>query len=179
MNKDDELVYLIERNHEAYLTWVALWLASIIGIVTILVSVISVQVTLSLNHLVLVWSLYWGSVSGMIFSVSRLITSAKQNLSWSLNLKDYKTIRDEAKKRRGLAGYFVYIKNENTEDERAETRESGRILTYLAHLIFAGIFIGLAVGKPCWVIVTVLIIFVVSILLTYSGRDAEKKTDKK
>jgi uncharacterized membrane protein len=51
---------------------------------------------------------------------------------------------------------------------------------YFIHVAIAGLFFGLAVGKPFLVIVTVFIIFVLSIFLDLRpGRDAEIKTDKK
>jgi hypothetical protein len=181
MDEDKQYLWLIERNHEDYLTWIASWLASLIGIVAILFSVISRQGTLSSNHLVLVWFLYWGLVGGMIFSVYRLVNGGKLNLSWALKLteKDYKIIRDRAKDRGGLAGYFVYIKNEGKEDETAEIHEVSRIVTYFVHLIFFGILFELSVGKPCLVIVTVFVIFVVSTLLSLGLFERLKKRLKK
>lgn len=166
MNEDQQYLWLIERNHEDYLTWIALWLASLIGIVTILVSVISRQGTLSLNYLVLIWVLYWALVGGMIYSVSRLVNDAKRNLSWALKLTNCKIIRDTAKEIGGLAGIFVY-KNANTKDETAETHKVRSILVYLLHLILFGILFGLIVGKPYWIILTTFIIFVVSTSQTY------------
>lgn len=180
MNEDNDLVWQMERSHEAYLTWIALWLASIIGIVTILASVISRQGTLSPNHLVLIWLLYWGLVSGMIFSVYRLVNVLKQNLSWAIKIKKRATIKEEAKKRGGFSRLFVYIKNENTEDERVEIHEFYRILSYFMHLISAGFLFWLAVDKPCWVIVTASIIFVLSTFLDLRlSRDSEIKTNQK
>lgn len=174
MDEDAQLVWLIERNHEAYLTWIALWLASAIGIVTVLVSVILVQGTLSVNHLRLIWLLYWGLVCAMIFSVYRLVNCVKQNLSWALNLKDCGTMKGEAEKLGGLAGFFAYVKSENN-DKRAEIYEIRRIFVYFTHLFLAGILFGLVVGNPCGIIETAFIIFVASTLLSLGLVETLKK----
>jgi hypothetical protein len=169
MDDNQQFLWLIERNHEDYLTWIAVWLGSLIGVMTILVGVISRQGTLSSNHLVLIWFLYWGLVGGMIFSVYRLVNNARRNLFWSLKLdpKNYKIIRDEAKKVGGLAGSFVHVKDENTNDEKAEIRECVRISTYFINVAIAGVFFELAVGELLWVFVTACIIFLISIFLPY------------
>jgi membrane protein implicated in regulation of membrane protease activity len=171
MCEDNDLVWLIERSYEAYLTWLVLWLACMIALVTILVGTISVPFTLSLNHLGLIWLLYWGLVSGMIFSVYRLVNIVGDQVSWLLRATENKkrpTLRKDAVDKRGrLSHFFVRVRNENTEMERAEICQPLRILTYLIHVAVAGSFFWLAVGNLFYVFVTASIIFVVASFLTY------------
>jgi len=107
----------------------------------------------------------------MIFSISRLVNGAKQNLSWSLKIGKNPKIKAEAAKRGGLAKYFV--------DERAEIVESNCVLAYLAHLMFFGILFWLAVGYPCWIIATTFVILIVSTVISLrASEDTRRKTDK-
>jgi len=178
--EDQEFVWLIEQAHDAYLAWIAIWLASALGIVTILVGVISVKGTLSINHLCLIWLLYWALVSGMIFAVSRLVINVKQNLSWALQISKNSKIRVEAEKIGGLARHFVYIRKSDAEDEKEATHKFRCIGVYLLHLVFFGFLFWLAVGYPCWTTVTTSFIFVLSMLISFeSSEGAEKRTDEK
>jgi hypothetical protein len=183
MKRDDDLVWLIERSYEAYLTWIVLWLASAIGMVTILVSVISIEFTLSLNHLVLIWILYWGLLSGMIFSAYRLVNTTRDQVSWTIQIKKGRPVREEAidKKKRGTFSKFLVhiIKNEKTKEETAEICECRRISIYLFHVTIAGLFFCLAVNALLSVIVVASLVFIsASLLLSSLGSRIVEKTKK-
>jgi hypothetical protein len=162
MDDDEQLCWLMERNHESYLTWVALWLASMLGVITILASVISRQDILSPHHLVLVWLLYWGLVSGMIFSVYRLVNILKAHLSWAIRLTNSPIISKAAKEERGRISRTVVC---ISKEEKAEIRESVRVSVYFIHLLLAGFFLWLALSEPFLVIMSIFIIFVLSVFL--------------
>jgi len=177
MEKDQEFVWLIEQAHDAYLAWIALWLASALGIVTILVGIISVEGALSMNYLHLIWLLFWALVSGMIFAVSRVVNNVKQNLSWALQINKNSRIRIEAEKIGGLARHFVYVDKNEAEEEKAVTHKFRCVGVYLVHLVFFGFLFLLAVGYPCWTTVTASIIFVVSVLISYGIKQERQKKD--
>lgn len=171
MDDNEQYLWLMERNHEDYLTWIVAWLASLIAIVTILVGIISAPTALS-RYLDLVGFLYFALVWGMIFSVSRLVDDAKRNLCWALKLNPLccNIIRDRAKARGGFAWLFVHVaraKNENKDVETAKIHRNSLILVYIFHLALFGALLASILGESywIWIFLTAVIILVFQLAL--------------
>jgi len=110
MKKLDDLTlrWLIEQTHNDFLTWVALWLACMLGMVTILTTVASRPDTLtSSSHLILFSLMFWGLVIGSVSAVFRLTTVVKLGVKWMNGLEN-ETLKKELLSTRGwLSRYMV------------------------------------------------------------------------
>lgn len=87
VDADDDLKWLIEQSHKAYLAWIALWLACVLGMVDILMTIVSKPVLILLPHTILVFLMYFGAVLGTIFSVYRVSNIIKEQISWANQIR--------------------------------------------------------------------------------------------
>ena len=106
--KDDDLRWLIEQTHNDFLTWVALWLACMLGMVTILTTVASrPEILTNSSHLILFSLMFWGLVIGSVSSVFRLTSVVKLGVKWMNDLED-EAFKTELLSTRGwLSKYMV------------------------------------------------------------------------
>lgn len=105
---DENLRWLIEQTHNDFLTWVALWLACMLGIVTILTTLASRPEILTNSSLLILFSLmFWGLVIGSVSSVFRLTSVVKLGVKW-MNKLESKALKTELLSTRGwLSKYIV------------------------------------------------------------------------
>ena len=102
---DENLVWLMEQSHNAYLAWIGLWLVCLLGIVNILTTMTSVPL-LAYAHKVLVFILYWGLLGGMIFSVYRVSGIIEHYISWARQIAN-EPFRNEVFSLRGRLSRFI------------------------------------------------------------------------
>ena len=100
-----QLKWLIERSHTAYLSHIGLWLASMLGVVTILTRIASNLVPVTLYKFGIFIIFYGLLVFGMGFAVYRIAGILKEHIEWAKQLKD--PFRHEILSRRGKISLFV------------------------------------------------------------------------
>lgn len=135
INVDDDLKWLIEQKHKAYLAWIALWLACMLGIVNILIAIISrPDVFIPLSYRILVFLLvYYGLVGGTIFSIYRVGNIIKEQIAWA-NQIEREFLRREILSHRGKLSTLIVDNNGNLC-----TRN--RNFAILIHVAFATMFL--------------------------------------
>jgi len=179
-DRSEDLKWLIERSHEAYLTWIAVWLASMIGIVTILVSLkVNPGEPLSDHDFVSI-VMFWGLILGMIFSVFRLVNCAKETVNWALDLKKIgkrkEIIQASVNERGPISLFFV--------DRNGVVCRTNRVYAYSIHVLVSYIFLGLTIGdfSHCAAIAPAIAIFLISISMElytwHSDRERKAKNQK-
>jgi hypothetical protein len=127
---DNDLKWLMDHSHNAYLAWIALWLACLLGIGNILITIIlKPDVLISLTHKIIVFILYWSLVGGMIFSVCRVSNVIRDQIVWA-NQIEREFLRREILSHRGRLATFIIDNNGNLC-----TRN--RNLVILVHVIVA------------------------------------------
>lgn len=75
-----DLKWLIERNHNAYLTHIGLWLTSLLGVISILANIASKTEYFTPYQIVVFFILYALPVGGMGFAVYRLTNIVKYHI---------------------------------------------------------------------------------------------------
>lgn len=103
--EDNDVRWLIERNHNAYLQYIGLWLACVLGMVNILMSIAS-KLAVFTTHIVLVFSMYGLLIAGLIFSVYRISNIMKDHIGWVIRLES-ESLRNEILSQRGKLSRFV------------------------------------------------------------------------
>lgn len=102
---DSTLKWLIERSHNAYLSFTGLWLASMLGMVNVLMGIAS-NSSVFYNHIFFTSSLYFALVTGMTFALYRLANHVKEIINWGKQIKD-ESLRTEILYRRGTLSKFI------------------------------------------------------------------------
>jgi hypothetical protein len=129
---DEDLLWLMEQNHNAYLAWIAVWLVCMLGITQILTSVLSQAASYNSYYLVLVSILNVGSM----FSAWRLINIAKDHIEWAGRLSwEKEQLKKEIICKRGILSEFFV-------DREGKIRKINRSLILL-YFIFPLIFLHL------------------------------------
>ncbi len=73
---DKDFKWLIERNADSYLAWIATWLVCLLGNVNILTSLASDSMSIAkITPLFTLFIVYFGLIAGMIFSVYKMRTN--------------------------------------------------------------------------------------------------------
>jgi len=126
---DGDLKWLIEHSHNAYLAWIALWLACLLGVGNILLTrILETNVLISLTHKIIVFIVYCGLVGGMIFSVFKVSTIIKHQVVWA-NQIEREFLRRELLSHRGLSSLIV--------DDNGNLCKRNRNFVVFAHVVIA------------------------------------------
>ena len=134
---NNNLKWLLEQNHNDYLTWVALWLACMLGILTILTAIASKpNILTTAPHFILVLSMYIGLVSGTLLSVWKLSNIIKLGVRWMKKIGD-EALKRELKPTRGSLSKFV-VRDDGT------ICGLNRFLALVAHMVVAFVLFLLA-----------------------------------
>lgn len=120
--KNNDLRWLIEQSHKAYLAWIALWLACVLGIVSVLTTISSKP-----DVLIPCLVVYVGLVSAMIFSVYRVSNIISEQITWA-NQITRKFLREQLLSHRGKLSKIVV-------NDRGELCELNRNLACLLQVI--------------------------------------------
>ena len=99
---NDDLKWLMEQSHNAYLSWIGLWLVCLLGIVNILISV----PTIAGDYRNVVYALYWGLVVGMLFAVYRVCNILSHHIGWAREIKNA-NFKKEVFNHRGTLSRFI------------------------------------------------------------------------
>jgi len=131
---DDDLKWLMEHSHNAYLAWIALWLACLIGIGNILITLSSnPDLLIIFAQKILVFTIYGGLVGGMVFSVYRVSNIINAQIIWANQIAN-KFLKDEILSHRGKLSTFVV-------DNKGKLCKRNRNFVIVIHVIFGFVFL--------------------------------------
>ena len=138
-NDDTDFKWLIEESHKAYLTWIASWLACLLGIISILITITSGTEILHLfSRETLVYAMiYVGLVSGMLLSVYRLSNITSEIIIWATKITS-KTLRSEIFSHRGSLSKFIV-------DNNGRICRSNQLIVFSFHIVCSSVLIILAI----------------------------------
>lgn len=133
---DSNLKWLIERSHDAYLSFIALWLAGMLGIVTVLLTLASTT-NFFYDYTIFSISIYTTLSFGMVFALYRIANILEEHIHWGMQIED-DGLRNEIINHRGRLSRFVV----NSEGKLSKRN---RNLGIALQIIFLIIFFLLAI----------------------------------
>jgi len=134
LDQDNDLKWLMERSHNAYLRWIVLWLACLLAVVDVLMGLISSKTLLAtFSYTVIVIILYVGLVFGMIFSVYRLCNTAKEHMGLATQLKN-EFLREKIISDRGRLSKWLV-------DNEGKLCSMNRNIAIVFHLILSAVLL--------------------------------------